>query len=189
MFQAPSETDAIITFSITDRRPLVRRLPTPAPAGLRYPAPAGLSYSSQMYVAGSPSTVRYCITRRELVARCEIQNLFFVTPWPHIEAASKDGPPARRSREAWRGLFPGGREAFFFRQRVTPRREQPPRQLVRRLPDTFWRHTCLAIWLTAYTCPKEHVGAGRWRPKEHVGAGRWFWASISEVKVLLHGRP
>ena len=67
----------------------------------------------------------------------------------------------------------------FFRQWVdTSVRSSLPGGLYAVLSDMPWTYTSLAIWVTAYTCPKDHVRAG------HCS-----WVSVSEVKGLCHGSP
>lgn len=67
----------------------------------------------------------------------------------------------------------------FFRQWVdTSVRSSLPGSLYGVLSDMPWTHVCLAIWVTAYTCPKEHVRAG------HCS-----WVTVSDVKALMHGSP
>ena len=67
----------------------------------------------------------------------------------------------------------------FFRQWVeTASRSSLPGGLYGVLSDMPWTYTCLAIWVTAYTCPKEHVKSG------HCP-----WVSGADVKGLIYGSP
>lgn len=72
-----------------------------------------------------------------------------------------------------KGTFLEGMKRFFRQWVDTSLRSSLPGGLYAQLADLPWTFTALAIWVTAYTCPKEHVRAGH-----------CTWVTVSEVKML-----
>ena len=73
-----------------------------------------------------------------------------------------------------KGTFLDGMKRFFRQWVETGVRSSLPGGLYAQLADLPWTFTALAIWVTAYTCPKEHVKAG----------GHCSWVTVTEVKML-----
>ena len=72
-----------------------------------------------------------------------------------------------------KGTFLEGMKRFFRQWADTSLRNSFPGGLYAQLADLPWTFTALAIWVTAYTCPKEHVRAGH-----------CTWVTVTEVKML-----
>jgi hypothetical protein len=67
----------------------------------------------------------------------------------------------------------------FFRIFVdSSLRSSLPGGLYSVLADSPWTFLCIALWVTAYTCPKEHVKSGLCQ-----------WVSVADVKALVYGSP
>ena len=72
-----------------------------------------------------------------------------------------------------KGTFLEGMKRFFRQVVDTSLRSSLPGGLYAQLADFPWTFTALALWVTAYTCPKDHIRNGH-----------CTWVTVSEVRTL-----
>ena len=142
-------------------------------------------------------TAATCRPESEMQGLCQLHSLAAVAmargekpDWPQIKRA------VLRSKPSWGHIADdmivfvaaksGGQHGTFLKAMTrffrifvdSSLRSSLPGGLYANLADSPWTFLCMALWVTAYTCPKEHVKFGS-----------CLWVTVSDVKGLMYGSP